>query len=109
MYALCNGRRRPGQPVVDASSGSTAISDAWFARLLGLQFTAVMPRATAPRKIADVHALGGNCALADDPAQVSERAAWHAARVACHLDQFGPADRAHYGRGPHQTPNRNNT
>src|SRR3546814_692355 len=31
LYALCNGRLRPGQPVVDASSGSTAISEAWFA------------------------------------------------------------------------------
>ena len=49
LYALCNGRLRPGQPVVDASSGSTAISEAWFARLLGLEFTAVMPVCTAPR------------------------------------------------------------
>ena len=36
LYAPCNGRLPPGQPVVDASSGSTAISEAWFARLLGL-------------------------------------------------------------------------
>src|SRR5690554_8225567 len=43
LYSLCNGRLRPGQAVVDASSGSTAISEAWFARLLGLPFTAVMP------------------------------------------------------------------
>lgn len=28
LYALCNGRLRPGQTVVDASSGSTAISEA---------------------------------------------------------------------------------
>src|SRR3546814_1274099 len=51
LYALCNGRLRPGQAVVDASSGSTAISEAWFARLLGLSFTAVMPAATAPAQI----------------------------------------------------------
>ena len=50
LYALCNGRLQPGQPVVDASSGSTAISEAWFARLLGLPFTAVMPASTAPRR-----------------------------------------------------------
>ncbi|KGM56824.1 cysteine synthase [Lysobacter arseniciresistens ZS79] len=99
LYAICNGRLRPGQPVVDASSGSTAISEAWFARLLGLRFTAVMPACTAPRKIADVEALGGRCDLVDDPSQVYERAAWHAAQGACHLDQFGLAERATDWRG----------
>lgn len=99
LYALCNGRLRAGQPVVDASSGSTAISEAWFARLLGLAFTAVMPACTAPRKIADVEALGGRCDLVRDPALVHERAAWHAAQGACHLDQFGLAERATDWRG----------
>ncbi len=99
LYALCNGRLHEGQAVVDASSGSTAISEAWFARLLGLRFTAVMPTCTAPRKIADVQALGGGCDLIDDPASVHARAAWHAARGACHLDQFGLAERATDWRG----------
>src|SRR6478752_6419141 len=83
LYALCNGRLRPGQLVVDASSGSTAISEAWFARLLGLPFVAVMPACTAPRKIADVRALGGTCDLVDDPAAVHDRARWHEQRGAC--------------------------
>jgi cysteine synthase A len=99
LYALCNGRLQEGQPVVDASSGSTAISEAWFARLLGLKFTAVMPACTAPGKIADVEALGGTCDLVDDPADVHARAAWHASRGACHLDQFGLAERATDWRG----------
>lgn len=99
LYALCNGRLHDGQAVVDASSGSTAISEAWFARLLGLPFTAVMPACTAPRKIADVQALGGQCDLVDDPAQVCARAAWHADNGACHLDQFGLAERATDWRG----------
>jgi cysteine synthase A len=99
LYALCNGRLREGQPVVDASSGSTAISEAWFARLLGLPFIAVMPACTAPRKIADVQALGGHCDLVVDPTDVHARAAWHAARGACHLDQFGLAERATDWRG----------
>jgi cysteine synthase A len=99
LYALCNGRLHAGQPVVDASSGSTAISEAWFARLLGLPFTAVMPACTAPRKIRDVETLGGVCDLVDDPADVHARAEWHAARGACHLDQFGLAERATDWRG----------
>ena len=65
LYALCNGRLHEGQTVVDASSGSTAISEAWFARLLGLQFIAVMPACTAPAKIRDVRSLGGICDLVD--------------------------------------------
>ena len=85
--------------MVDASSGSTAISEAWFARLLGLPFVAVMPACTAPRKIRDVQALGGHCDLVDDPSQVHARAAWHAAQGACHLDQFGLAERATDWRG----------
>src|SRR5690606_10981033 len=99
LYALCNGRLRPGQPVVDASSGSTAISEAWFARLLGLPFTAVMPACTAPPKIAAVRELGGECDLVDDPCSVYARAEEHAARGACHLDQFGLAERATDWRG----------
>ena len=99
LYALCNGRLRPGQTVVDASSGSTAISEAWFARLLGLPFVAVMPRHTAPRKIRDVRALGGECDLVDDAAAAHARAAAHAAAGACHLDQFGLAERATDWRG----------
>ena len=99
LYALCNGRLRAGQAVVDASSGSTAIAEAWFARLLGLRFIAVMPVCTAPGKLRDVEALGGTCDLVDDPAEVHSRAAAHAARGACHLDQFGLAERATDWRG----------
>ncbi|MCC8362697.1 pyridoxal-phosphate dependent enzyme [Lysobacter sp. A6] len=99
LYALCNGRLRERQTVVDASSGSTAISEAWFARMLGLPFIAVMPASTAPRKIADVQALGGRCDLVDDPPDVHARAAWHASNGACHLDQFGLAERATDWRG----------
>lgn len=99
LYALCNGRLHAGQTVVDASSGSTAISEAWFARLLGLPFIAVMPACTAPGKIRDVQALGGRCDLVDDPAEVLAAANAHAAHGACFLDQFGLAERATDWRG----------
>lgn len=99
LYALCNGRLRDGQTVVDASSGSTAIAEAWFARLLGLPFVAVMPACTAPGKIHAVQALGGRCELVDDPAQVYATAEALAERGACFLDQFGLAERATDWRG----------
>ena len=44
LYSLCNGWLREGSTVVESSSGSTAVSEAYFARLLGLPFIAVMPR-----------------------------------------------------------------
>jgi len=99
LYALCNGRLREGQAVVDASSGSTAISEAWFARMLGLRFVAVMPACTAPAKIEAVRALGGICELTAAGIDTQARARAIAADGACFLDQFGLAERATDWRG----------
>src|SRR3978361_1656256 len=65
LYALANGWLREGTPVIEASSGSTAGSEAYFARLLELPFTAVMPAATSPEKIALIEREGGRCHLVD--------------------------------------------
>jgi cysteine synthase A len=100
LYALCNGRLREGQGVIDASSGSTAISEAWFARLLGLRFQAVMPDCTAPAKVRLIRSLGAECVLVPAGVDASrlarERAADH---DLCYLDQFGLAERATDWRG----------
>src|SRR5215472_12608609 len=40
LYALCNGWIGPTTTVVEASSGSTAVSEAYFARLIGVPFVA---------------------------------------------------------------------
>src|SRR5207245_4018716 len=53
LYAICNGWVTEGTTVVEASSGSTAVSEAYFAKLLGLDFVAVMPASTSPQKIED--------------------------------------------------------
>ncbi|WP_146908709.1 PLP-dependent cysteine synthase family protein [Arenimonas daejeonensis] len=95
LYALCNGRLREGQGVIDASSGSTAISEAWFARLLGLRFKAVMPDCTAPGKVRLIRSLGAECVLLPsgmDPTAMARELA--AAHDLCFLDQFGLAERA---------------
>ena len=52
LYALCNGVIHAGTTVIEASSGSTAISEAYFARMLGLPFVAGVPRTTSAEKIA---------------------------------------------------------
>jgi len=100
LCALCDGKLGPGQVVIDASSGSTAISEAYFARLLELPYIAVMPRCTAPAKIREIEALGGRCDLVDDGGEVYARAALLARRTGGHyLDQFTNAERATYWRG----------
>ncbi|MBW8312646.1 MAG: PLP-dependent cysteine synthase family protein [Rhizobium sp.] len=100
LYALCNGRLREGQGVIDASSGSTAISEAWFARLLGLRFQAVMPDCTAPAKVRLIRSLGAECVLVPAGVDASRLARERAADDGlCYLDQFGLAERATDWRG----------
>ncbi|WP_420800836.1 PLP-dependent cysteine synthase family protein [Pseudomonas cavernae] len=95
LYALCNGWLKPGAPVIEASSGSTAISEAYFARLLGLPFIAVVPASTAKEKLAQIAFYGGQSHLVDDPTQIyaeSERLARESGGH--YLDQFTYAERA---------------
>ena len=54
LYGLCNGWIGEGTTLVESSSGSTAVSEAYFARLLGLPFVAVMPRTTSRDKVAKI-------------------------------------------------------
>src|SRR5689334_7449330 len=61
LYALCNGWIREGTTIVEASSGSTAVSEAYFAKMLGLPFVAVMPRSTSKEKCELIEFHGGTC------------------------------------------------
>ncbi|MBP6405129.1 MAG: PLP-dependent cysteine synthase family protein [Proteobacteria bacterium] len=100
LYALCNGWLREGSTVVESSSGSTAVSEAYFARLLGLPFVAVMPRSTSPEKIAQIEFYGGRCHLVDSAAQVYDEARRIASDTGGHyMDQFTYAERATDWRG----------
>jgi cysteine synthase A len=100
LYALCNGWIGPDTPVIEASSGSTAVSEAFFAKLLGLQFVAVIPDSTSPEKIALIEAQGGRCHMVANAAAVYEEARRLTARSRGHyMDQFTNAERATDWRG----------
>ena len=100
LYALCNGWIRAGTTVVEASSGSTAVSEAYFARLLGLPFVAVMPKSTSPEKIALIEFHGGSCHLVGTAGEVVPTARELAAERGGHfMDQFTYAERATDWRG----------
>ncbi|MBA8796176.1 cysteine synthase A [Friedmanniella endophytica] len=100
LYGLCNGWIGPHTLLVDASSGSTAVSEAYFARLLGLSFVAVMPASTVPEKCELIRFQGGRCHLVDDPTTIYDVAAGLAdCEDGFFLDQFTYAERATDWRG----------
>jgi cysteine synthase len=95
LYALANGWLHEGSTVVEASSGSTAVSEAYFARLLGLPFIAVMPRGTSPDKIAGIEFYGGRAHLVDDAGALQAESQRLASSMGGHfMDQFTYAERA---------------
>jgi len=100
LYALCNGLIHEGSTIVEASSGSTAVSEAYFARLLGLPFVAVMPRSTSPEKIAQIAHYAGRCELVESASDVYDVARDIASQSGGHyMDQFTYAERATDWRG----------
>jgi cysteine synthase len=100
LYGLCNGWIGPRTTIVEASSGSTAVSEAYFARMLGLRFIAVMPRSTSPEKIAQIAFYGGESHFVDSSAAMYAESARLAAELGGHyMDQFTYAERATDWRG----------
>ncbi len=100
LYALCNEWIGPDTCVIEASSGSTAVSEAYFAKMLGLRFIAVVPAATAAPKIDAIRFHGGEIHAVDDPRTVYEVAQRLARETGGHyLDQFTYAERATDWRG----------
>lgn len=100
LYALCNAWIGPETCVIEASSGSTAVSEAYFARMLGLRFIAVVPAATAAPKLEAIRFYGGEIHAVDDPRTVYDVAVRLAAETGgYYLDQFTYAERATDWRG----------
>ncbi len=100
LYGLVNGRIGADTVLIEASSGSTAVSEAYFARMLGLGFTAVVPHGTSPEKVAMIEFYGGSCHFVDTAQQMYEAAVALARECNGHyLDQFTDAERATDWRG----------
>ncbi len=100
LYGLANGWIRENTPIIEASSGSTAVSEAYFARLLGLPFIAVMPASTAKRKVEMIRFYGGECHFVEDPCQLYSESERLAQSLNGHfMDQFTYAERATDWRG----------
>lgn len=99
LYGLCNGYIQQSTTIVESSSGSTAVSEAYFARLLGLPFIAVVPESTSAEKIAQIEFYGGRCQLVPS-SQIYAAAQTLANETNGHyMDQFTYAERATDWRG----------
>ncbi|RXD05033.1 PLP-dependent cysteine synthase family protein [Sphingomonas sp. UV9] len=100
LYALCNEWIGPETTVIESSSGSTAVSEAYFAKMLGLRFIAVVPATTAAPKLDAIRFHGGEIHMVDDPRSVYAVSHGLAAETGGHyLDQFTYAERATDWRG----------
>lgn len=99
LYGLCNGWIGPDTVIVESSSGSTAVSEAYFARILGLGFIAVMPEGTAQKKIDQISFYGAET-HAVPAGDIYEEAERIAAELGGHyMDQFTFAERVTDWRG----------
>lgn len=99
LYGLANGWITEGKPVIESSSGSTAVSEAYFAKLLGLPFYAVMPKGTSKSKITQIEFYGGICHFVTK-SDVYQEARELAVQLNGHyMDQFTYAERATDWRG----------
>ncbi|MCX7567872.1 PLP-dependent cysteine synthase family protein [Sulfitobacter sp. F26169L] len=100
LYALCNGKITQGTTVVEASSGSTAVSEAYFARMIGVPFIAVVPKSTARSKIKLIEFYGGKIHFVDSAPQMHDASVELARSISGYfMDQFTYAERATDWRG----------
>jgi len=99
LYGLCNGQIKENTTIIESSSGSTAISEAYFAQLLGLPFIAVIPKTTSQEKIDKIAFYKGQCHLVEAKDIYAESARLAAELKGHYMDQFTFAERATDWRG----------
>jgi cysteine synthase A len=90
MSALVDGKIGPQTRLYEASSGNTAIGEAYFARLLGLPFTAVMRPGISEGKILAIRSYSGQTETVANGVTPSDFIANAVAKdpLAYNLDQF---------------------
>ena len=99
LYGLCNGQIHEKTTIIESSSGSTAISEAYFAKLLGLPFIAVVPKGTSQEKINKITFYNGQCHLVEAKDIYSEASRLAVELKGHYMDQFTFAERATDWRG----------
>lgn len=99
LYGLCNGLIAQDTTIIESSSGSTAVSEAYFANLLELPFIAVVPKTTSAEKIDKIGFYNGQCHLIEPAGIYAESERLAAETNGHYMDQFTYAERATDWRG----------
>lgn len=99
LYGLCNGWIQKDTTIIEASSGSTAVSEAYFAKLLGLPFIAVIPEGTSREKIDQIAFYGGKCHLVTTGDIYSQATRLAQELKGHYMDQFTYAEQVTDWRG----------
>ena len=95
LYAIANGKINETTTIVEASSGSTAVSEAYFAQMIGLDFVAVLPKSTALSKIKLIEFYSGKCHFVDSAKQMHSESVRLSQRINGYfMDQFKYAELA---------------
>ena len=99
LYGLCNGLIARDTTIIESSSGSTAVSEAYFAKLLELPFIAVVPKTTSQEKIDKITFYDGQCHLVESADIYAESERLASELNGHYMDQFTYAERATDWRG----------
>ena len=96
MYGLVNGDIQSDTRLYEATSGNTGIAEAYFASLIGLNFTAVLRSTISRHKIEAVKQYGGEAALAPQgkPVDAHLKDLLRADPKSYDLNQFANAEKA---------------
>jgi cysteine synthase A len=96
MWGLIGSRIRNDVHLYERTSGNTGIAEAYFAKRLGLPFTAVTAASVSPLKLAAIRLYGGRVQSAPEGQAVSEfyQQVLAADPAAYDINQFANAERA---------------
>lgn len=96
MNGLVNGYIRADTHLYEETSGNTGIGEAYFARLLGLPFTAVLRRDISPLKMEAIRQYGGRTSVPPEGASLEEhyQSVLKGDPLAYDLNQYGNAEKA---------------
>uniref|UniRef100_A0AC34Q203 Tryptophan synthase beta chain-like PALP domain-containing protein n=1 Tax=Panagrolaimus sp. JU765 TaxID=591449 RepID=A0AC34Q203_9BILA len=94
MWALVEGHIDQNTTVFESSSGNTATSEAYMARLIGVPFVAVIPETTEMTKISKIQSYGGQVLKTDISSQFEKAASEAVKQNGFYINQFANAHRA---------------
>lgn len=99
-HGVAAGLIREGGTIVEATGGAMAVAEAYFARLLGLSYVAVMPGEPSAERSAPVENLGGRCRFVTPPLAIYEAAHRLAEETGgYYMDHFSAAGAADWRSG----------